>query len=957
MADTKAAAKTDHKGFYIQLGLLAGAEVLGLITAPGVKRSLFEEVSDNRGDESDLWPYIAGKRRTTPHMIWYGDFNSRKVKGDINLLSLIGQTAISAASGFVSGGPIGAAAAAAITAGTTIAGAQRAENYRYYMGFVYGICHGRINMVRQVFKDKRSVAVIPTLDNAGGTILIDDPQAWGGDHAQGGEYALCDIVAGDWWPTQHANTYWRTQINDVPAYSGKSLFVIRGPSGFRESGYFAAGAPNVRQLELEVVRCPDTIGGVEAFSRINTFDANPVECIFEWNTARGFGARRPRSLFDIATYQACAETIYNEGLGISIEINTNQDSESVIDDLCSYISAIQYGSFRTGNVKLKLIRRDYSIPSLPVFRHGADGSDPTLYNVLSLSEFSPGAWAETINEVRVEFIDDTMNFQSRPVIAQDQANRDIRGGKIVTKTSGIVGATTSDNAAFIATRELRAGSYPRPPITAEVNRDGTDLEYGSVIKLISEPYGFSKIMRVTSFAPGIEGENRIKLGLVEDMFAVGESAFGGALPSSWSNPVSGAAAIATAIVQDAPYFLTSGDEPRLMFLAKRPNSSQQDYNIYISDDGGATYTLLLSKVDFTPTATLNVEVLRLSDVELTDIIVTPEDSLLVTLLESFTAADLAAGKNLFQWGSEVGSFEEVTDNGDGTYTLGVVWRATLDSTPQPHAAGERLYFFYYGFGLSPLTYPTGTSLKFKLLANTINGSYPEASATAINFTTTGRAFNPNPVGNVLINSGYLTLLIGVSDDIQIDWNERNRTTQIAVIKQDEASVTPEASTEYEVRFYATEDGGNDLLTTESGITATTATLTAAEEIASPNYLGHLSTEYRIEIDVIRDGEVSNTYIREVRRPVPVPTITLEFTAQAPAVSVTVPVAEIEFSTDAPTLILQVNAPVTTIEFSAIAPDASLANDNNGFAYWLDGEPLEDVEEDAGFGYWFDGEPF
>lgn len=940
MADTKAKTKKNHRAFFAQLGLMAGAEVLGLITAPDVKRALFEEVGDNRGDEADLWPYFCGKVRTTPHLIWYGDFNSKKVKGDISLAALIGQTAISAASGFISGGPIGAAAAAGITAGTMIAGAQRAENYRYYMGRVYGIGHGPINMVRQVYSDKRPVAVQPVVDNAGGTILIDDPQAWGGDHQQGGEYALCDIVPGDWWPVQQPNSYWRTQINDVPAYSGKALFIVRGPSGFRESGYFAAGAPNVRLFELEVVRCPDTIGGVSEYSRINTFDANPVECIFEWNTARGFGARRSRDLFDITSYQSCAETIFNEGLGISLEINTNQDPESVIDDFCSYISAIQFGSFRNGNVKLRLIRRDYSIPSLPVFRHGPDGADPTKYNVLSMTDFSPGAWAETINQVQVDYVDAGHNYQSRPVRAFDQANHDIRGGKVVPKASGIVGATTSDNASLLATRELRAGSYPRPPVGIEVNRDGESLEFGDPIVLISEPHGWTKVMRVTSFGPGTEGANRIKLGLVEDVFAVGESAFGGALPTTWTNPVQQASTIATHVLQDAPYFLTFDDVPRVMFLAKRPNSSQQDYDIYISLDGGTTYEKLISKVEFTPTATLVVDVPRLSDVELTEIVVTPEDSLLITLLENMTPAEIAAGENLFQWGDEVGAVEEVTDNGDGTYSLGVVWRAVLDSTPQRHSAGERLWFFSNGMGLSPGTYPEATALKFKFVTNTINGSLAVADAPVINYTTIGRAFNPNPVGNVRINGGYLTALIGASDDVQVDWNERNRTTQASVIKQDESSVTPEASTSYTVRWYATEDGGNVLLQTESGITATTATMTTVEEAASPNYLGHLSSSYRVEIDVLRDGQASNTYIREVARPVPVPT------------------AEISFEAIAPTVRIEVDADSAGITFEAVAPTVIIpGGDNDDFEFYLDGLPFDSPSDNDDLEFWVDGLPF
>jgi hypothetical protein len=42
-------------------------------------------------------------------------------------------------------------------------------------------------------------------------------------------------------------------------------------------------------------------------------------------------------------------------------------------------------------------------------------------------------------------------------------------------------------------------------------------------------------------------------------------------------------------------------------------------------------------------------------------------------------------------------------------------------------------------------------------------------------------------------------------------------------------------------------------------------MTTVEEAASPNYLGHLSTAYRVEIDVIRGAYTSTTYIRELTR--------------------------------------------------------------------------------------------
>ena len=120
----------------------------------------------------------------------------------------------------------------------------------------------------------------------------------------------------------------------------------------------------------------------------------------------------------------------------------------------------------------------------------------------------------------------------------------------------------------------------------------------------------------------------------------------------------------------------------------------------------------------------------------------------------------------------------------------------------------------------------------------------------------------------MVNADYDLVEIGASDDVGITFSESNRLTEGAVVAQDEAGVAPEDTTTWTVRWYATE-GAAQLLRTESGIAASTGTqtvtMTTAEEAASPNYLGHLSTAYRVEIEAVRGVYVSTPYIRELTR--------------------------------------------------------------------------------------------
>nr|MBA3768672.1 hypothetical protein [Acidobacteriota bacterium] len=521
--------------------LMAGTQALGILTAPGPRRATKEDLSINPGDAANVWPYIAGTVLMTPHLITYFDFSSKKVKNDVGIdeillsagLSALGAgLATEAALPDVAGvSPPGkfAKVSQAATLGGLIGGftaglsAIRTESYRYYCGFAYGVCHGPIDAIEEVQAGDRAVFINGT-NNAGGTLLIDDPQAWGGDHKEGGMYALCDVVRGDYWPTQAPNSYLVAQLGaSVPAYSGKALFVIRGPSGYRESGYFSAtagDAPFLRPLKLRVKRLPDNLG-VPAYKAINTHDANPAECCYEWLTSASFGAKKiAATKIDRASFQAGALTHFTEGLGFSDEINSETDVETALDMFCAHSNCIIFGGFRSpGSIKYKAIRRDYSIATLPVFTRGYASTVTTAatYNVIRTEGYTPGAWAETANDFRFEYTDRDNKFQRTTRHAQDLANRMIQG-RTVPLSVGLRGVSTGATAALVGTREMRAGSYPRPPLTLVVNRDGYALEPGSVLKYVDNVDSLSKILRVAEVTQTGAANGEIKLVCTEDVY-------------------------------------------------------------------------------------------------------------------------------------------------------------------------------------------------------------------------------------------------------------------------------------------------------------------------------------------------------------------------------------------------------------------------------------------------------
>lgn len=536
-----------HSSVLASTFLLAGSQALGILLEPtGVKRATFNDFSVPPGEASDTVSYIAGTVETVPHLISYFDFHSRKVKNDVQITQMLINAGLNGLAGYVAGGGtfgltpdpptayIGLAEGAVLGAIVAGLGQLRTASIRYYCGFLYGICHGPIDSIEAVKVDER---IVSFGDQAGNQFLIDDPYAWGGDHVDGGVYALCKAIPGHFWPTQQIDPYIAAQLGaNTSSWSGKALFLMYGFTGYPESGYFAAtpsGSPAVRPIKLRVRRLPDSLG-VTAYHDING-DANLAECCFEWLTSRVFGVKHlPLSKIDLASFQLAAQTLHTRGLGISLEMNADVDVETALDKFSALGDLIIYGSFNSGQIRCKVIERDYSFGSLPIFRRGPDGSSPELYNVIKVDGFTPGTWANTANDFTFDYVDRDNNYLKATRYVQDVANKMLTG-RTRSLSQSLEGVSNGATAALVGTRELRAGSYPRPPFSLGVNRDGYALEPGSVIRYIDNVDNFTKVLRVAEVqALATDEKADVQLNCTEDQYGVGAMAFAPYVPPGFN---------------------------------------------------------------------------------------------------------------------------------------------------------------------------------------------------------------------------------------------------------------------------------------------------------------------------------------------------------------------------------------------------------------------------------------
>lgn len=487
----------------LQLGLLVGQMYLGIITKPRPPKLTFEDLLEaNKGDETRPIPYIRGKWKTQPQRIWLGDFSARAVERD------------SIWTDYLFFGIVGAALLDFITVG-----------YTYYVGQGFALTWGPINRVSQVYVDDLLCAVPPTSDNAGGSILLDFPTAFGGDQppGQGGIYGVCDIVPGTY--TQGRNAYLQSIEGSIPALRGIAALIVRGRSGATDSGYFSANDLNIHDWQVEIMATPDVLGTGDAKLADDSY--NRVHAMYEWATNADFGAEYPSSQIHLPSWRTAAATVFSEGLGFSGEINTGGSVGSVFDELKASVDAEVYEHPRDG-LKVKLIRKDYSIPSLPVLNQS---------NTNSIDEYTPGDYADTFNRVTLDYINAENNYQPRPAVYEDHANRTLQQ-RVSQKSVQYPGVASAELAQKLVTRDGRALAQPLPPLIANAGEIGRQLWPGDVYKFEWTNPLISKIFRVHARTPGLsyDGEKNFKLSSTEDQYSIGLSVFGAPGGTDATNP-------------------------------------------------------------------------------------------------------------------------------------------------------------------------------------------------------------------------------------------------------------------------------------------------------------------------------------------------------------------------------------------------------------------------------------
>jgi len=695
--------------------------------------------------------------------------------------------------------------------------------YNYFVGMHLGVCHGPIDAMGPVYVSDRQLLSSMSL---GGVTNIGAPDFFGGDKQGGGIVGPVRAYAGNL--TDTVDSYLLTKLTaPVPSFRSWCNVVFRQVNlGTNEF---------IDQWNFVITRNPIALGST---TPIVDGNANPAEIIFELMTDTTWGGGIPVSFLDQNKFRAVADVLAAENFGMGLIWDNRNTIEDMIAIILRHIDGVVFNDIVTGLFVLKLIRKDFVIGNLPILNKS---------NILSLDGFSRGAWDETTNEVKVVFTDQSQ-FKPKAAQAQDLANFNIQNEGIISVTMQYPGIINEAIATEVAQRDLKTLTFPLAKCNIKVNREAYTFEPGGVFKLTWEPLGIvDLVMRISDINYGQLEQGIIEIGAIEDIFTLGEAIYAAPQPTDWVVPTSPPAPAPFEDVFEMPFHIIrservvtgwSDDEASaIATVASPPSGGSFSYNILtrISPD---PFLATGASRFFTPTGALTVDydiTTAKGSLDLSNSLQVTEDALIGIKVEDQSLGNiLAYSFNLAFIGDidgqvgEIISFEDIVDNGDGTFQINRVHRGFMDTTPKAHTAGARIWFVFYGMASSENEFPDLSTVNVKYLPETFEGSLAEGGAATLTQVFTNRANRPYPPGNTEIEGEFFPLGVEQDAELNLTWAHRDRLTQLALVNQGDADIGPEAGVTYTVRA---RDQGGTVRRTEVGIPGTAFAWPCIEEIA------------------------------------------------------------------------------------------------------------------------------
>lgn len=548
------------------------------------------------------------------------------------------------------------------------------------------------------------------------------------------------------------------QIPSNVLHVGENIIVMKGTDDAQTTGDYTYAAFKLVQTGLP------------------QYDMNPAHIIRECLTDPDWGMGYQDADIDDTSFVAAADTLYDEGMGMSLMWDTQTSIEEFIKLIVKHIDAALYVDRQSGKFVLKLIRADFDVNTLIVLDES---------NIDKIADFSRPSFGELTNSVTVTYWNAETGADST-ITVQDIALQQMQGASIGTSIS-YPGFTNSAIATRVAQRDLRTLSTPLISCTIYANRDAANLNIGKCFRFTWPDYDVDDVvMRVTGIAYGDGKTNRIRLQCVQDIFSLPDVAFVQPSPPAWEDPSAPPTPVIVRKVFEIPYLelvqtvgqqdidTTLAATPEVGYIGAAAGRPSGAISSRMFSSFGGAYTEA-GNLDFSPYAVLTAD---LDEMTTTFAIQDGED------------LDQVQLNTWLELDSEIMAVSAISD------TSITVKRGCLDTSPKKHLAGAYLIFWdNYAQGDNTELVSSDVA-SVKICPVTGAGQLALESATADSVTIVGRAARPYPPANVKINNSYFPKYTNGAA-LSATWVHRDRKQQTAsLVGFTEGSIGPESGTTY-----------------------------------------------------------------------------------------------------------------------------------------------------------------
>lgn len=770
--------------------------------------------------EDRVVPLIWGTVKVTgPNVVWYGDLQQRAVtqKQKTGLFS-----------------------SKTITTG-----------YNYFIGIQFAVCRGTVNQIRRVWIG--DVEVSDTiLDEVDGTITINKPNLFGGNSlGNGGVTGTLRWFRGT--PTQAVSTYlsaFQQEGGDTPNYKGTAHLVF-------EKGY-VGNSSTIKPWAFELRRLP--VGpGVSGAKAVNTGnDANPVYVMYEMMTNNEWGQQEFGDAdIDIVAFDDAADIMVTEGNGFSFIQDTTRELSDLFEELQRQIDGVVFLDHSTGLWTIKLARNDFVFADLPIL-------DDT--NVLAVTDFTRGAWDDTVNNVTVKFSDRSRDYFSTFALGQDMANERILG-RVVKSNIVFPGVKDPTLANQLAWREIRALSQPISNVTLTVNRIFWKLTPTDPIRWTNAALGIiDLVMRVTKVDLGLLESGSIKLTLTQDVYSTETPSFADPAATGWVVPSTTVVAIpaADSKIFEAPKAFSERDTDadsnglpfRVWAAARGQSDGAIEFDIRTRLSGSfiiereVDQFILLGELDAAISPGMIDTVLTIDP--------TPDSqSNILALFPDTTPTDVN-GKELTRIIMVDDEFMLVPSAVTNVTKVDFqnVDRGVCDSAPASHLIGAKVFMLFVGGGIGNRSFANTNAVDVRLITRSVDDELSEASATNVVVTMDNRHLRPYPPVGVFNNGGsvYSATTIDLqlngaldTSGISITFRRRDLDVEQENLAHNSGDFAPSnTSTVYRIRVFDTSSG--DTLLFVTAYNGGNALVFVDRTTILANTSGAIPTSIRIEIE-------------------------------------------------------------------------------------------------------------